>query len=48
MAVGQALPWTICAQANYDALVIARGWSHAEYREWLVEALAATLLPAET
>ena len=42
------LIWTICAQANYDALVIARGWNHAEYREWLVEALAATLLPAET
>ena len=24
------LIWTICAQANYDALVTARGWSHQE------------------
>jgi AcrR family transcriptional regulator len=42
------LIWTLCAQANYDALVTARGWSHADYREWLAEALAAALLPGET
>ena len=40
------LIWTLCAQANFDALVIARGWSPAEYREWLGEALVAALLPA--
>jgi AcrR family transcriptional regulator len=40
------LIWALCAQANYDALVIARGWTPAEYREWLAEALAAALLRA--
>ncbi|HYP46448.1 MAG TPA: helix-turn-helix domain-containing protein [Propionibacteriaceae bacterium] len=39
------LIWTLCAQANYDALVTARGWSPGDYREWLAEALAAALLP---
>ena len=42
------LIWTLCAQANYDALVTARQWSHTEYREWLSETLAAALLPAES
>ena len=42
------LIWTLCAQANYDALVTTRQWSHTEYREWLSETLAAALLPAET
>jgi AcrR family transcriptional regulator len=42
------LIWTLCAQGNYDALVTARGWGHEEYREWLAEALAAALLPAES
>ena len=36
--------WALCAQANYDALVVARGWSSADYREWLTDALAAVLL----
>jgi len=36
--------WALCAQANYDALVVVRGWSTAEYREWLAHALAAGLL----
>ena len=36
--------WTVCAQANYDALVTARGWSHREYRDWLADTLARTLL----
>ena len=39
------LIWTICAQANFDALVTARGWTHQEYRDWLTEMLAAALLP---
>jgi TetR/AcrR family transcriptional regulator, regulator of autoinduction and epiphytic fitness len=39
------LIWTICAQANYDALVTARGWSHQEYRDWLADTLASSLLP---
>ncbi len=42
------LIWTLCAQANYDALVTTRQWSHTEYREWLSETLVAALLPAET
>lgn len=36
--------WTICAQANYDALVTSRGWTHAEYRDWLTETLTRALL----
>lgn len=36
--------WTVCAQANYDSLVIARGWTPAEYRDWLAETLAGSLL----
>lgn len=42
------LIWTLCAQSNYDALVTARGWSHADYRDWLAEALAAALLPGQS
>lgn len=38
------LLWTICAQANYDALVLDRGWSAGEYREWLTETLQHALL----
>lgn len=37
--------WTVCAQANYDSLVTARGWTPVEYRDWLAETLAGSLLP---
>lgn len=36
--------WTVCGQANYDSLVIHRGWSHADYEAWLAETLAHALL----
>ena len=36
--------WTLCAQANFDALVGERGWTHREYEEWLADQLAAALL----
>jgi AcrR family transcriptional regulator len=36
--------WTVCAQATYDSLVTARGWTPAEYRDWLAETLAVCLL----
>ncbi len=39
------LIWTLCAQANYDALVAERGWSHREYDNWLTDMLIAALLP---
>jgi AcrR family transcriptional regulator len=39
------LVWTLCAQANFDALVGQRGWTHQEYESWLAEMLAAALLP---
>lgn len=41
------LIWTICAQANYDALVTSRGWSDQEYHNWLTDTLASSLLPNE-
>jgi len=41
------LIWTLCAQANYDALVTARQWSHTEYRKWLSDTLTTALLTAE-
>jgi AcrR family transcriptional regulator len=37
--------WTLCAQANFDALVGQRGWSHRAYESWLTEMLVAALLP---
>jgi AcrR family transcriptional regulator len=37
--------WTLCAQANYDALVGQRGWSHRAYERWLTDMLVAALLP---
>jgi len=37
--------WTLCAQANYDALVGHRGWDPREYRDWLGDTLIAALLP---
>jgi AcrR family transcriptional regulator len=36
--------WTVCAQANYDSLVTNRGWTSAEYRDWLAETLTSSLL----
>ena len=38
------LMWTICAQANYDSLVIRRGWSAEEYQAWLGDTLVCSLL----
>jgi AcrR family transcriptional regulator len=38
------LLWAVCAQANYDALVVARGWSPAEYQEWLSKTLIDGIL----
>ena len=40
------LLWTICAQANDDSLVTARGWSPQEYRDWVGDTLIGALLPA--
>jgi AcrR family transcriptional regulator len=50
MSVDRAadLIWTICAQANYDALVTSRGWSHQDYREWLADTLSHALLADPT
>jgi hypothetical protein len=42
------LIWTICAQANYDALVLARSWTHQEYSDWLTNTLAASLLSSNS
>jgi AcrR family transcriptional regulator len=36
--------WTVCSRATYDSLVLARGWSHEEYEQWLAETLQAALL----
>jgi AcrR family transcriptional regulator len=40
--------YTVCGQANYEALVTQCGWTEKEYRDWLVETLVAALLPWET
>nr|WP_255426349.1 TetR/AcrR family transcriptional regulator [Pseudonocardia sp. C8] len=37
--------WTLCAQANHDGLVAHRGWTPADYRDWLGDMLIAALLP---
>lgn len=37
--------WAVCAQANYDALVVARDWSPADYSEWLARTLIDAILP---
>jgi AcrR family transcriptional regulator len=37
--------WTLCAQATFEALVTARGWTHPEYSEWLGQILRDALLP---
>jgi hypothetical protein len=44
-ALAADLIWTLCAQANFDALVGQRGWTHSEYESWLADMLAAALLP---
>ncbi len=42
------LIWTVCAHANYDALVLTCGWSHEEYERWIGDALIHALLrPAD-
>lgn len=40
--------YTVCSQANYEALVTQCGWTEREYRDWLVETLVAALLPRES
>ena len=39
--------WTLCSLANYDLLVVARGWSDERYERWLATSLQAALLPAQ-
>lgn len=39
--------WTLCSLAVYDLLVVARGWTSAQYQEWLTAALIRELLPTE-
>lgn len=36
--------FTLCAHANYDALVGHLGWTHDRYRDWLARMLVAGLL----
>lgn len=36
--------WTLCAQANHDALVVDRGWSAEDYEAWLATMLKTALL----
>ena len=35
---------TVCSRANYDSLVIERGWSPTDYRHWLSDTLVRTLV----
>ena len=36
--------WTLCSIANYDSLVIARGWTDDRYERWLAISLIDALL----
>jgi AcrR family transcriptional regulator len=36
--------WTLCSHANYEQLVVERGWTPAEYEAWLAETLQSALL----
>jgi AcrR family transcriptional regulator len=36
--------WALTGQANYESLVVRRGWSPDDYRDWLASMLAAALL----
>ena len=40
--------YTMCGQANYEALVTQCGWTRQEYQGWLADTLVAALLPGET
>ena len=35
---------TVCSRANYDSLVIDRGWTPRAYRDWVADTLVRTLL----
>ncbi len=35
---------TVCSRANYDSLVTERGWSPADYQDWVADTLVRTLL----
>lgn len=40
-----AVTWTLCSLAVHDQLVLGRGWTEDQYRDWLADALARELLP---
>ena len=35
---------TVCSRANYDSLVIERGWSPRAYQDWVADTLVRTIL----
>jgi AcrR family transcriptional regulator len=43
-AVAADVLWTVCARANYDALVRVRGWTPEAYSDWVTRTLVAELL----
>jgi AcrR family transcriptional regulator len=43
--LGRDIVWTLCSQEVYDLLVVARGWTHGQYQDWLTAALKRELLP---
>jgi hypothetical protein len=46
MSVEQArdIAWTLCSAPVHDMLVIERGWTSDEYRDWLADVLKRELL----
>jgi hypothetical protein len=40
--------WTRASPETYDLLVLQRGWTTAQYADWLADTLAANLLRAGT
>src|ERR1700730_18255446 len=40
--------WTLNSLAVHDLLIVQRGWSAEQYRDWLAAALAGVALPPVT
>jgi AcrR family transcriptional regulator len=44
-AIARDIVWTLCSLQVHDLLVVSRGWTSVQYRDWLAAALERELLP---